>query len=227
MGFGIRLKVSGDYACFSRPELKVERVSYDMITPSAARGILDSIMWHKGITWKIDKIHVMKPIRFMNIRRNETKEVISLRKVEAAMQSGERLAIETNGEHRDQRAAMVLKDVEYILEAHFELDMSKANKEDTPEKFYCMALRRMRNGQYHSAPFLGTREFGAAFEFIEDDVELPKSSLTGEMDLGYMLYDLNYKENSEHTKLTVNPSFFRAKLVDGVLCVPEKNEVVS
>ena len=205
MAYGVKLRIWGDYACFTRPELKVERVSYDIITPSSARGILDCIYWKPAIRWHIDKIHVVNPIEFTNIRRNEVSEIASTRKP---------YIIATDNRH--QRAAMVLKNVEYIIEAHFELT-DKASLEDTVEKHYNIALRRLRKGQFFQKPFLGTREFSADFEIIENLLDIPKSQLVGERDLGYMLHDIGYQLNDKGDKISVNPSFFRANLIDGVL----------
>lgn len=216
MGYGIKLRVWGDYACFTRPEMKVERVSYDIMTPTAARGIIEAIYWKPAIKWTIDKIHVINPISFTNIRRNEVSEVLKLSSIKKAMEKSEPLYIVAT-ENRHQRAAMVLKDVEYVIEAHFDLNTEKAGEGDTVEKHYNIALRRLRTGQYFHHPSFGTREFGASFEIIENDKNIPKSKITGNLDLGYMLYDLNFSTDHEKNTQSVNPSFFRAKLEEGVL----------
>jgi CRISPR-associated protein Cas5d len=118
--------------------------------------------------------------------------------------------------------------VEYVIEAHFDLNPEKAGESDTVEKHYNIVLRRLRNGQYFYQPSLGTREFAASFEVIEDEKDIPKSKITGEKDLGYMLYDMNFLVDKKKSKQTVNPSFFRAKLVDGILDLQEAgNEVKS
>jgi CRISPR-associated protein Cas5d len=227
MGYGIKVRVWGDYACFTRPEMKVERVSYDMLTPSAARGIIEAIYWKPAIKWTIDKIHVINPIKFTNIRRNEVSEVAKLGNIKKAMDKGEAYQI-IAPENRHQRAALVLRDVEYVIEAHFDLNPEKAGESDTVEKHYNIVLRRLRNGQYFYQPSLGTREFAASFEVIEDEKDIPKSKITGEKDLGYMLYDMNFLVDKKKSKQTVNPSFFRAKLVDGILDLQEAgNEVKS
>ena len=218
MAYGLRVHLWGPYACFSRPEFKVERVSYDCITPSAAKGIMDSIYWKPAIKWKIDKIHVIKPILFTNIRRNEVSETISLNKVRQLMKNPAPYSI-VSTEKRQQRAALILRDVEYVIEAHFCLT-KEARKEDTAEKHHAIASRRFRGGKFYSAPFLGTREFGCDFEMIEEGEEIPKSCMTGKLDLGYMPYGINYKIDNVHTtdeKQEVSPSFFRAVLCDGVL----------
>ena len=216
MGYGIKVRVWGDYACFTRPEMKVERVSYDMLTPSAARGIIEAIYWKPAIKWTIDKIHVINPIKFTNIRRNEVSEVAKLGSIKKAMEKGESYQIIAT-DNRHQRAALILRDVEYVIEAHFDLNPDKAGESDTVEKHYNIALRRLKNGQYFYQPTLGTREFAASFELIEHTSEIPKSNIQGEVDLGYMLYDMNFSVNESKTKQSVSPSFFSAKLEDGIL----------
>ncbi|MBK5244063.1 MAG: type I-C CRISPR-associated protein Cas5 [Eubacteriaceae bacterium] len=225
MGYGVKIRVWGNYACFTRPEMKVERVSYDMITPSAARGIIEAIYWKPAIKWSIDKIHVINPIKFTNIRRNEVSEVAKLGSIKKAMDKSEPYHIIAT-ENRHQRAALILRDVEYIIEAHFDLNPDKAGETDSVEKHYNIALRRLRQGQFFYQPSLGTREFGASFELIEDESAIPKSKITGDLDLGYMLYDMNFTLNESKTKQTVNPSFFRARLENGVLDLTKvRNEV--
>jgi CRISPR-associated protein Cas5d len=226
MGYGITVRVWGDYACFTRPELKVERVSYDIMTPSAAKGIIEAIYWKPAIKWKIDKIHVIKPIRFTNIRRNEVTEVIKLNQVKQVMEKGNAFSI-VAPEHRHQRAALVLKDVEYVIEAHFELNPEKAGEADTEEKHYNIVLRRLRQGQYFHHPSFGTREFGVSFEIIEEGDAIPASELKGTVDLGYMLYDMNFILDKEKNRQSVNPTFFRAKLENGVLDLNRKLEEVN
>ena len=226
MGYGIKLKVWGEYACFSRPELKVERVSYDFITPSAAKGLLEAIYWKPAINWFIDRIHIIKPIAFTNIRRNEVSEVAKLSGVKKAMEQGQNYDIDSNAA-RHQRAAMILKNVEYIIEAHFEINQEKAGPEDTREKHYNIVLRRMRNGQFFHKPCLGTREFAASFKIIEDDSDIPQSSLTGKQDFGYMLFDINYQLDEKREKQSVAPSFFRAKTIDGICDLAAVSEVVQ
>jgi len=220
MGYGIKVRVWGDYACFTRPEMKVERVSYDMLTPSAARGIIEAIYWKPAIKWVIDKIHVIKPIEFTNIRRNEVQgkvKSLSMNEIEKIMDGSKDLKPIIATEQRHQRAALILKNVEYVIEAHFELNMDKVGETDTIEKHYNIVLRRLRRGQYFHHPFLGTREFGAYFEIIETNEALPISALSGELDLGYILYDMNFSIDAAGKKQIVNPSFIRAKLLDGIL----------
>jgi CRISPR-associated protein Cas5d len=139
MGFGIKLKVWGDYACFTRPEMKVERVSYDVITPSAARGILEAIYWKPAIKWVIDRIHVMNPIQFDNVRRNEVKGKISVNKIKSALKGSDELLYQDSNGERQQRASYILRNVCYCIEAHFNIT-EKAGLEDTVEKHYNVAL---------------------------------------------------------------------------------------
>lgn len=211
--FGVKLRVWGDYACFTRPEMKAERVSYDVMTPSAARGILEAIYWKPAIRWVVDRIHVMKPIRFDNIRRNELAGKIPHRNITAAMTNGGPLETFIE-EDRQQRAAMVLRDVEYIIEAHFELTEKAGSKEPTdkkPEKHLDIFKRRAADGQCFHRPYFGCREFAVNFEFLDGIV--PNSSLTGEVDLGWMLHDIDFPNQME-------AKFFRAKMIDGIIAVP-------
>ncbi|MBW2324560.1 MAG: type I-C CRISPR-associated protein Cas5 [Deltaproteobacteria bacterium] len=211
MSYGVKLKVWGDYACFTRPEMKVERVSYDVITPSAARGVLEAIYWKPAILWVVDTIHVLKPIRFDNIRRNEVASKITVGPVKKAMKDGKTplgLFIEDD---RQQRAAMVLRDAAYVIEAHFEFNGAEDNN---PAKHKDIFDRRARNGQCFHRPYLGCREFPAHFELIED--QIPSSQLKGEQDLGWMLHDIDFKNNME-------AKFFRAVMRDGVVQIPSFN----
>lgn len=211
MGYGITIRVWGDYALFTRPEMKVERVSYDVITPSAARGIIEAVYWKPAILWVIDGIHVLKEIQFTNIRRNEVGSKIPTRNVEQAMKGKRKTPLYLlTTEDRQQRASMVLKDVAYIIEAHFEMT-DQAGEEDTPKKHYNIVLRRLRKGQHFHQPYLGTREFPAHVELIEDG-NIPPSPLRGERDLGWMLYDLDFSNPKD-----IRPQFFRAVLRDGIL----------
>jgi len=205
----ISVEVWGEYACFSRPEFKVERMSYDIITPSAARGILESIFWHPGMRWRIDKINVMAPIQFTNIRRNEVSAKISARNVQAAAKSGAPLYLATT-EHIQQRATTALKNVRYIIHAHFDMT-DKAAPSDNHGKFQDIIKRRLAKGQCYSMPYLGTREF-AAFFAPAKGVPPCHDLLRGERDLGYMLYDMDYSNPAD-----IRPMFFRAILKDGVL----------
>lgn len=209
MSYGIKLKVYGDYACFTRPEMKVERVSYDVITPSAARGIIEAVYWKPAIRWVIDRIHVLNEIKFTNIRRNEVSQKISASNVKKIMNSGKGRLYQIASEDRQQRAAMILKDVCYIIEAHFEMT-EKVGPSDTPEKHYNIALRRMRQGQCYHQPCLGTREFPANFELIENEVPEGFYSYEKEIDFGWMLWDIDFQND-------MTPIFYRAVLKNGVI----------
>ena len=175
MGFGITIRVRGDYALFTRPEMKVERVSYDVITPSAARGIIEAVYWKPAIRWVIDRIRVLNEIQFTNIRRNEVSDKISTREAERRMNGANEPFFMDATDKRQQRAAMVLRDVDYVIEAHFELT-DRAGPEDTVEKHYNIVLRRLRKGQHYHAPCLGTREFPAQVELVENG-DVPAQSL--------------------------------------------------
>jgi len=213
MGYGIKLKVWGDYACFTRPEMKVERVSYDVMTPSAARGILDAIHWKPSIRWVVDRITVLNPIRFDTFRRNELSGRISASTVKRAINGAEVLLGQNIEENRQQRATMMLCDVAYLIEAHFELT-DKAGQEDSSEKHYNIFLRRARQGQCFHRPYFGCREFPVSFELMEGN-ELPLSYYEGqaEKDLGWILQDIDFSDN-------MNPRFFRANMRHGVIDVP-------
>ena len=214
MAYGVKLHVWGEYACFTRPEMKVERVSYDVMTPSAARGILEAIHWKPAIRWVVDRIHVLKPIRFENLRRNELGSKIPVGKVRTAMKRGV-----TDGlsmfvqDDRQQRASTLLRDVAYVIEAHFVLtDAAKAD--DTEAKHLAMFNRRATKGQCFHRPYLGTREFAADFALVKD--AMPEFILTSQKrdrDLGWMLHDIDYAD-------AMTPHFFRAKLRNGVIDIP-------
>jgi CRISPR-associated protein Cas5d len=213
MSYGVKLRVWGGYACFTRPEMKVERVSYDVITPSAARGILEAIHWKPAIRWAIDRIRVLKPIRFESIRRNEVGHKIPARNVTEAMRARSirdlRAFVE---DKRLQRAATVLRDVDYVIEAHFELT-DKAGPDDNDGKHLEMFNRRAREGQCFHQPCLGTREFPAAFALHEGDAPAPDPSLKGDRDLGWMLHDIDFAKG-------MTARFYKAMMHDGVIDVP-------
>lgn len=217
MSYGAKLRVWGKYACFTRPEMKVERVSYDVITPSAARGILEAIYWQHAIRWVVDKIIVYQPIKFTNIRRNEVSDKIAFRNITSAM-NGKKEApylVVDDPKQRQQRASMVLQDVEYIIEAHFDFT---GLPDDNPGRHQEVFARRARNGQCFHQPVFGCREFPADFELIEGDI--PTSTLKGEHDLGWMLHDIDYKNGMQ-------PKFFHAEMISGIVIVPpfESGEV--
>lgn len=208
----ISVEVWGEYALFSRPELKTERVSYDVMTPSAARGLLDAVLWHPGMKWIVDSIHVCAPIRFTNIRRNEVKDTVSARKAQSVMEKGGELYMATP-ESIQQRAAMVLRDVHYVIDAHFEMTQ-RASPTDNPGKFQEMMRRRVEKGQFYHQPCFGVREFPAHFKPCTQLPPCPEE-LKGEKDLGWMLLDMDYSDPEN-----ITPHFFRATLRDGVLEVP-------
>ncbi|WP_028324875.1 type I-C CRISPR-associated protein Cas5c [Desulfatirhabdium butyrativorans] len=199
-----QLRVWGDNACFTRPEMKVERVSYDVMTPSAARGVLESILWKPAIRWQITEIDVLKPIRWESVRRNEVGTVMSHRA------SG--IYVE---DQRQQRAGLFLKKVAYIIHAYFELT-ERAGQNDNIIKFEEMFIRRAKKGQCFQRPFLGCREFAANFELVDSDAEHHKPILETR-DLGFMLYDMN------HTGPEPMPMWFRASLENGRIRVPPLN----
>lgn len=222
MSFGIRLHVWGERACFTRPELKTERFSYDVITPSAARGILEAIHWKPAIRWCVDRIHVLKPIRFESIRRNEVADKIPKNKISAAMKAGRTDELHYYvDDNRQQRASTILRDVGYVLEAHFEFT-PRADASDSPGKHLDIFNRRARLGQCFHMPCLGTREFPAAFELIESDAAMPgvDASLAGERSLGLMVHDLDFANGRA-------PRFFHAHMVDGVIDVPPFSEALA
>lgn len=211
MGYGITIRVQGEFALFTRPEMKVERVSYEVMTPSAARGIIEAIYWKPAIRWIIDEIHVLKKIEFTNIRRNEVENKTSTDEAKRRMKGATAPFFLDASASRQQRASMVLRDVDYLIKAHFDLVPERAGEEDTVEKHYNIALRRLRKGQHYHAPCLGTREFGAEVTLIEADT-LPQSVLSGEYKLGWMLYDMDFTDPTD-----IQARFFEAKLQDGVL----------
>lgn len=209
----IQVEVWGDYALFTRPEMKTERVSYDVMTPSAARGLLESIYWHPGMKWCIDRIHVCNPIRFTNIRRNEVKDTISARKVKTVMEKGQGELYLATPESIQQRAAMVLRDVHYVIDAHFDLT-ENAVPGDNAGKFQDIIRRRLERGQCYSMPYFGTREFPVHFRRCTELPPCPEE-LKSVRDLGWMLLDMDYTDSQN-----ITPRFFRASLTDGVLTVP-------
>ncbi len=207
----------GDYALFSRPELSVERLSYDVITPSAARGLLESIYWHPGLRWSIEKIYVLNPIRFASVRRNEVTQKLNASSMLTAM----------NGKGADnflattdciaQRASLVLREVRYVIKARFDLT-EKAMPGDNPGKFSDIFRRRLERGQNYSQPYFGTREFPAHVQPWSGDeadaAQLAGKQNPGMREMGLMLYDLDYTDPA-----SISPMYFRARLDDGVMNV--------
>lgn len=237
MSYGIALHVWGDYACFTRPELKSERMSYEVMTPSAARGILSAIYWKPQFEWIIDRIRVLNPIRFTQIRRNELSNKMVVPSV--AVMSGKKTAVLgcSIEENRQQRSATVLRDVRYIIEAHVNI-LEEEKGVCSVGKHLEIFKRRAAAGQCFHQPYFGTREFPVMFELVFDDSKLPDTLPEEQRSrkLGLMLYDLVYKPDAKngkiicaHTgrKLTATPHFFSAELRDGVLNVPSVTQTLS
>jgi len=202
-----RLKVSGENACFTRPEMKVERVSYEVMTPSAARGILEAILWKPAIQWNILQVDVLNPIKWESVRRNEVGKVIPAGSVKSAMKKGEGTLGLYIEDERQQRAGLFLRDVAYMIHAEFEMT-EKASNADTVTKFTEMFIRRATKGACFHRPYFGCREFPVDFEFIPKDADdLP--SLSKSKDLGWMLYDMDYSGKE------IMPQFFHAEMTDG------------
>lgn len=237
MTYVITIEISGDYALFSRPEMKVERVSYDVITPSAARGVLEAIYWKPQIRWVIDEITVINPIRFTNIRRNEISKKINNPTAAVITQGGtENLNIQIE-ENRQQRASLLLRDVRYIIKAHFEvLDCRMdRNGQEFPAnqiagKHIAMFKRRADKGQVFHQPYLGCREFPARFTLHESDADLPvpHESFRGDKDLGFMLHDIEFDQDPRTKEVkSSTPYFYRAKMHNGIITVPPFKSEIS
>lgn len=201
------LEVSGDFACFTRPELRTERVSYPVITPSAARNIFMAILWKPAIRWEIRKIEILKPIQWINIRRNEVGSKMSER--------SQAIYIE---EARQQRASLLLKDVAYRIHANFKMT-EEAGEGDNYNKFVDMFKRRASKGQYFHQPYLGCREFACDFRLLERAEEgLPVYDIT--QDFGFMLYDMDYSKSDKRDNNNATPMFYWCKAENGVILVP-------
>ncbi|MGH8475028.1 MAG: type I-C CRISPR-associated protein Cas5c [Methylococcales bacterium] len=223
------IEASGDFACFTRPEMKVERVSYDVITPSAARAIFEAILWKPAMRWRITRLEVLKPIRWVNIRRNEVSSIISERNAKTVMKGGQASLQILIEDDRQQRAGLFLREVAYRLHARFDLrDDSKhihryphlrcvdseAN-ENNYAKFAEMFKRRARKGQCFNQPYLGTREFSADFRLVEDAAnEVP--AIQEDRQLGWIVYDLDFTDLANPS-----PRFFSASMRQGVIEVPD------
>jgi CRISPR-associated protein Cas5d len=220
VAYGIRLHCWGEWACFTRPEMKVERVSYDVMTPSAARGIVEAIYWKPEIRWQIDRITVLKPIKFTSVRRNEVKEKIGAGTVAKAMKDGTgNLAFYVDeGDNRQQRATLMLRDVGYIIEAHMEILSGPEHIAKHLDQFN----RRARKGSCYTRPYLGCRELAANFALLEAEGAMPAvdASLMGERDLGWMLHDIDFADDMQ-------ARFFRAVMHDGVIEVPKFAEALK
>ena len=215
------LEVWGDMACFTRPELKVERVSYDVITPSAARAIFEAIFWKPAIHWQITKIEILNPITWTSVRRNEV----------GAVAGKTPIYIE---DKRQQKNSLLLKDVRYRIWAKMEyrsvakrmaeddLFTHKPGNDENPMKYYQMFERRASKGQCFNQPYLGTREFSAAFRLVDTVSETLTPALSpeqgGDRDLGIMLYDMDYTDKND-----IQATFYRAEMKHGVIIVPLLN----
>jgi CRISPR-associated protein Cas5d len=223
VAYGIKLHCWGEWACFTRPEMKVERVSYDAMTPSASRGVVEAIYWKPEIRWHIDRITVLKPIKFTSVRRNEVKDKIGAGSVAKAMKDGVgNLAFYVDDPHtpdnRQQRATLMLREVGYIIEAHIEILSGPDNIAKHLDQFN----RRARKGSCYTRPYLGCREFAADFALLEAESAIPAvdPSLAGERDLGYMLHDIDFGNDKQ-------ARFFRAIMRDGVIDVPKFAEALA
>lgn len=223
------LEISGDYACFTRPEMKVERVSYDVMTPSAARAVFESILWKPLIRWHIRRIEVLKPIRWISLRRNEVSGVVSAANVKSAMNAGRGDLAQYIEDERQQRAGLFLRDVAYRV--HADLDVSpNAGPDNPPVKYREMFERRAGKGQCVNQPYLGCREFAARFRLIAEPAAEPADwsaldewsraelGFDRARELGYMLYDLDFTDPADP-----KPLFFRARLENGVVAVPDSD----
>lgn len=214
MNTSFTLEVAGQFACFTRPEMKVERVSYDVMTPSSARSIFEAILWKPAIRWRVHRIEVLKPIRWINLRRNEVSAVVSMRNVQQAMTAGRGhlgLSIE---DERQQRAGYFLRDVAYRI--HADLQLVAGN--EPVAKYTEMFARRASKGQCVNQPYLGCREFAADVRLVDAETP-PVAPIAETRELGWMLHDLDFTHASDP-----QPRFFNAKMVHGVINVPPFEE---
>ena len=207
------LELTGPYACFTRPEMKVERVSYDVMTPSAARACFEAILWKPAIRWHVRRIEVLKPIRWINLRRNEVSGVLSRRNVETAMKNCAGELAQYIEDEREQRAGLFLREVAYRVHADLEM-LPDAAPDNTPMKFQEMFVRRAAKGQCVNQPYLGCREFAAAFRLV-DDLAAEPPPIDDTRDLGFMLHDLDFSNSVDP-----QPRFFRASMKAGTVDVP-------
>lgn len=226
---GFCLEVSGPYACFTRPEMKVERVSYDVITPSAARAVFDAILWKPAIFWRVTRIEVLAPIRWISVRRNEVGAVASIRKKQIFIEK-----------ERQQKAGLFLRDVKYRLFAEFEFippekrgkvcnpvpeylhdveELKIVRQDEKPAKYAAMFERRAKKGQCFNQPYLGCREFSADFRLVNPQTE-PERTIPETRDFGWMLYDMDFSNPAD-----IQPLFFRPKMENGVIRVPDRNDL--
>jgi len=211
VGRGVQLHCWGEFACFTRPEMKVERVSYDAMTPSAARAVLEAVYWKPEIRWVIDSITVLQPIHFTSIRRNEVKDKISAATALKVMRAGRGSLgiVASDGKVRQQRAALLLRDVSYLIDAHFDIVSGPENAAKHLDQFQ----RRARTGACFTRPYLGCREFAAHFVLHKGEPPVTHESLKGERDLGWMLHDIDFSHDRQ-------ARFFHARMRDGVIDVP-------
>lgn len=238
MGYGFKIIVEGDYACFTRPEMKVERVSYDVPTPSALEGLIKCIYWKPAIKIIIDQIIVFNPIHFINIRRNEVKEKVLLSNVKSEMtQAGKSAIIHVhNNKNINQRGSCLLKDVKYGVSFHFEMTGIKSeDPQDNVEKHYNIMLRRLKKGQCFRTPYLGTREFSVSkVELVEqfNDEEI-SPALRGTKELGYMLYGMQFEDRgiplnkdwqSPRFSDRATPLFYKPIMINGIIEVQRYRE---
>lgn len=208
----VLIRCWGDYACFTRPEMKAERVSYDVMTPSAARGILDAIYWHPGLTWVVERIWVCKPIRFMSINRNELKSIMNCQAVVHAIDAKSELPTCDPAFDHTPRASLILKDVEYVVQAHLEADATVPDL----DKVQRIVDKRLARGACYSRPYFGCREFPVQFERVHQ----APMGVFGDKDFGWMLWDMDY-----HAKGGPQPLFFRAMMQNGCITVPDRRRV--
>lgn len=210
------LELTGDFACFTRPEMKVERVSYDVITPSAARACFEAILWKPAIRWHVHQIEILKPIRWINLRRNEVAGVVSTRNVEAAMKNGTGMIGLHIEDERQQRAGLFLRDVAYRVHAHLEF-LPKRDPNAHAGKYHEMFERRASRGQCVNQPYLGCREFAADFRLVTDLAAEP-APVEETRELGFMLHDLDFTDPADP-----RPRFFQARLENGMVRVPHRD----
>ena len=203
------LEVSGDFACFTRPEMKVERVSYDVMTPSAARSIFEAILWKPAIRWEIRRIEVLQPIRWISVRRNEVASKVSVRNAQTAMGTGSGALALYVEDDRQQRAGLFLRDVAYRIHAGLVPVADDAHR--NPAKYSEMFQRRAEKGQCVNQPYLGCREFAARFRLVVPSAA-ESAAIDETRDLGWMLYDMDFSL-AEDPK----PRFFRAEMQRGVI----------
>lgn len=234
---GFKIMVTGDFACFTRPEMKVERVSYDVPTPSAIEGMLKCIYWKPAIKYVIDKIIVYNPIRFINIRRNELKEKTNFQAVKKQMKDGSKSPEQFASELRTQRGGMLLRDVKYGIEFHFELTGIKSDGgKETDGKHLGIIERRLSKGKHFRQPYLGCREFSVRrVELVDEfDYSTISNENKGDIDLGFMLYGLNFKDkglplNNDWDNPVfsddADPVFYRPHMVNGVIDVQKYKRV--